>query len=71
MATCSATPNVQRFALPEIEFDRDNNGIIAVIDDLVERVMASHYRRVRLLAMEEAAFEQELDSQVLANELVA
>jgi hypothetical protein len=42
MATYIAAPNLQRFILPEIEFDRDNSGIIDVIEEVVERVMRAH-----------------------------
>ena len=65
MATCIATPNVQRFALPEIEIDRDNSGIIDLIDEVVERVMASHYRRHRILSMEQTAFKAAQDRHTL------
>ena len=42
MATYIAAPNLQRFTLPEIEFDRDSSGIIDVIEEVVERVMRAH-----------------------------
>jgi hypothetical protein len=47
MATYIAAPNLQRFILPEIEFDRDNSGIIDAIDEVVERVMSAHTKKSR------------------------
>ena len=47
MATYIAAPNLQRFILPEIEFDRDNSGIIDVIEEVVERVMRAHTKKSR------------------------
>lgn len=60
MATPVAVSNLQRFVLPEIEISYDNNGIISVIDDLVERVMSAHYRRARMALVEKDAAEHEL-----------
>jgi hypothetical protein len=61
MATPIAAPNLQRFVLPEIEISCDSNGIISVIDDLVERVMSAHYRRAQQLSLADEDFaEREL-----------
>ena len=65
MATCIATPNVQRYTLPEIQIDRDNSGIIDLIDEVVERVMSAHYRRHRILSIDQAAFKTEMDRHIL------
>jgi hypothetical protein len=51
MATPIAAPNLQRFTLPEIDISYDSNGIISIIDDLVERVMSVHYRRAQQSAL--------------------
>jgi hypothetical protein len=45
MATSIAAPNLHRAALLEFEFSYDSNGIISVIDDLVERVMSVHMKK--------------------------
>lgn len=59
MATPIAVSNLERFALPEIEISYDSNGIISVIDDLVERVMTRHYRARKLaLIREEKEFSK-------------
>jgi hypothetical protein len=56
MATPIAAPNLQRFSLPEIEIGYNSNGIIAIIDDLVERVMSAHAKKA---AQEPRSFEPE------------
>ena len=62
MASPVAVSNLQRFVLPEVEISYDSNGIISIIDDLVERVMNAHYRRAQLrnFADEELANEHRL-----------
>jgi succinylarginine dihydrolase len=45
MATAVSAPNLQRYALPEIEIDRDPMGIISIMEDLVERVMTAHTKK--------------------------
>ena len=45
MAASATAPNLQRFVLPEIEFSYDGNGIISIIDDVVERVMSVHMKK--------------------------
>ena len=60
MATPIAAPNLQRFALPEIDINYDNNGIISIIDDLVERVMSAHMKKSALQASASSSPEDDL-----------
>ena len=60
MATPIAAPNLQRFVLPEIEITCDSNGLISVIDELVERVMSTHY-----LAQRAASPDEDIAERVL------
>ena len=45
MATSIAAPNLQRLSLPEIDFSYESNGIISLIDEVVERVMKKHMKK--------------------------
>src|SRR3954465_11172763 len=45
MATAVSATNLQRYALPEIEIERDPMGIISFMEDLVERVMTAHTKK--------------------------
>ena len=56
MATSIAAPNLQRVPTIDFEFSYDSNGIISIIDDLVERVMSAH--------MKKALIEMPLESAV-------
>lgn len=60
MATPIAAPNLQRFVLPEIEISCDSNGLISVIDELVERVMSTHYLAQRATSSDEDIAERVL-----------
>lgn len=62
MATSIAAPNLQRFTLPEIEIGYNSNGIIARIDDLVERVMSAHTKKPRPVDLD---FEPQDDLVIL------
>ena len=61
MATSIAAPNLQRFTLPEIEIGYNSNGIIARIDDLVERVMSAHAKKAAQERFSEPEFVPEDD----------
>ena len=45
MATSIAAPNLHRVPPIDFEFSYDSEGIISVIDDLVERVMSVHMKK--------------------------
>jgi hypothetical protein len=45
MATSIAAPNLHRVSPIDFEFSYDSEGIISVIDDLVERVMSVHMKK--------------------------
>jgi hypothetical protein len=62
MAATMTAPNLQRLTVPEIEFSYDSNGIISIIDDLVERVMSAH---MKSSAAFEAAQSLELEESVV------
>ncbi len=59
MATSIAAPNVERLTLPDIDFAYESNGIISLIDEVVERVMKKHMKRAPI-AIQDSVMEEEL-----------
>jgi len=62
MAASVTAPNLQRFALPEIEISSDSNGIISIIDDLVERVMSVHMKKSGATFLSSTSPQEEIAS---------
>jgi hypothetical protein len=60
MAATVTAPNLERFILPEVEISYESNGIISIIDDLVERVMSVHMKKNSVAASEATSAEDDL-----------